>query len=71
MMMKKDCLVKYSMEQKKIMFQSMLSDAIYARLEIFTAMQIHVTVFWVMMLCSNVVGYLSNVGILPHHYTLL
>jgi len=56
MMMKKDCLVKYSMEQKKIMFQSMLSDAIYARLEIFTVMKIKVMIFWVVAPCCNVVG---------------
>jgi hypothetical protein len=38
------------------MFNS-LSDSTSTRFEILTAMKIHVVVFWILIPCSDVVGY--------------
>jgi peptidoglycan biosynthesis protein MviN/MurJ (putative lipid II flippase) len=38
------------------------STTAYARHEIFTAMRIHIVVFWVMTLCGVVIGYKSYGG---------
>jgi hypothetical protein len=45
-------------------------DSVYPTLEIITAMEIHVVVFWAHLEDGDS-KILRNVGILPHHYKML